>query len=88
MAPGAVLACVVQETHAYVFPHGVRSIEPESIGLLNLNDAKAAQTFHAEQVPWDRRCWIGNQGLPEARGSERTASHQAAGTHQAPALAL
>jgi hypothetical protein len=53
MSPGAVLARVVQQARAYVFPNGVRTIEPQSICLLNLNSAKAAQTFHAKQVPWD-----------------------------------
>lgn len=55
MPPGAVLAGVVQQARAYVLPNGVRPIEPESIGRLNFNDAKAAQTFNAEQVPGDFR---------------------------------
>jgi len=53
MSPGAVLACVVQQPHPNFFPNGVRAIKPKRIGLLNLNRAKAAQTFHAKQVPWD-----------------------------------
>jgi hypothetical protein len=48
--PGAVLASVVQQARAYVFPNGVRPIEPEGIGLLNLDDAKAAPTLNAKQV--------------------------------------
>jgi hypothetical protein len=50
---GAVLASVVQESRTYVLPHGVRAIQPQGVGLLNFNDAKAAQAFDAKQVPGD-----------------------------------
>ena len=53
MPPGSVLAGVVQQPHAYVFPNGVRSIEPQGVGFLYLNDAKAAPTLNAKQVSWD-----------------------------------
>jgi hypothetical protein len=53
MAPSTVLACVVQQPHPDFFPHSVWPIKPKCVGLLNFNDAKAAQTFHAQQVPWD-----------------------------------
>jgi hypothetical protein len=46
-----MLAPVVQQARPYIFPNGVRAIEPEGIGLLNFNDAKAAQTFDAKQMP-------------------------------------
>jgi len=48
MASGALLACVVQQARADFFPNRVRPIEPECVGLLNLDGAKAAQTFHAK----------------------------------------
>jgi hypothetical protein len=52
MSPGAVLATIVQQAHAYVFPNSMWSIEPQRIGLLNFNNAKAAPTLNAKQVPW------------------------------------
>ena len=30
-------------------------VDFQSVGLLNLHGAMAAQTFHAKQVPWDFR---------------------------------
>ena len=50
---GAVLARVVQQASAHVFPNGMWSVEAQRIGLQNLNDAKATQTLDAKQVPWD-----------------------------------
>jgi hypothetical protein len=58
VAASAVLAPIAQQARAYVFKNGVRAIEPESFRFLNFNDAKAAQTLDANQVP-------GNLGQPE-----------------------
>jgi hypothetical protein len=51
MSAGAVLARVVQQPHPNFFPNGMWPIEFQSIGLLNLDGAKAAQAFDAKQVP-------------------------------------
>ena len=51
MSPGAVPTPIVQQARAYVFPHRMWPIEFQSIGLLNLDGAKAAQAFDAKQVP-------------------------------------
>jgi len=48
MAPGAVLAPVGQQPIPDVLPNGMWPIEPQCVGLLNLDGAKAAQTFHAK----------------------------------------
>jgi hypothetical protein len=53
MSSGAVLAPIVQQPVPDVFPNRVRAIQPEGIGLLNLDGATATQTFHAKQVPRD-----------------------------------
>jgi hypothetical protein len=53
MSPGAVPTPIVQQARAYVFPHRMWPIEFQSIGLLNLDGAKAAQTLNAKQVPRD-----------------------------------
>jgi hypothetical protein len=53
MAHSSVLAPVVQQARAHVLQYGVRTIEPEGIGLLNLDNAGATETFNAKQVPWD-----------------------------------
>lgn len=55
MSPGAVLALVVQQARAYIFQNGVRAVEPDRVGLLNFNDAQAAQALDAKQVPGNLR---------------------------------
>jgi hypothetical protein len=42
MSSGALLAPIVQQPHPNFFPNGVRTIEFESVGLLNLDGATAA----------------------------------------------
>jgi hypothetical protein len=46
-----MLAVVVEQRQVDVFPNRVRPVEPNRVGRLNLNDAKATKTLDAEQVP-------------------------------------
>src|ERR1700732_1677400 len=47
---GPVLAGVIQEPLAHVFPDGLGSGQPDSIGLLNLDDASAPAARHPQNM--------------------------------------
>ena len=46
-----MLAATIEQRLADVFIYSMRAIEPDCIGLLNLDDAIATQTLHPEQMP-------------------------------------
>jgi hypothetical protein len=41
MSPGPVLTTIIKQARPDVFPNSVRSIEPNRVHLLNLDDARA-----------------------------------------------
>ena len=47
------MAAVIEQTLPHVFIYGVRAVEPDGVGLVNFNNAIAAQTFDAKQMPRD-----------------------------------
>jgi hypothetical protein len=48
-----MLATIVEQAESNILPHGMWPIQPDGVGLLNFNDAKAAQAFHAKHMSRD-----------------------------------
>jgi hypothetical protein len=69
MTTSTIDAGLVKQSLPDIFPDGMWSIEPDRIGLLNFDDAKAAHALDAQRVVRDferQYCWIGSCDRPAA----------------------